>query len=199
MLNRLLIFAAAIGLAASVSCRTQSDHTADPSPTPATAAEDVWRGARIIEYRPSTVSISVLKGWDVSIRDQVATMFSPDKKLTVLFYASPAKTFEQASSKSIEQVATFVDSAENKGRSDKWETEDGLSAINEQGIGFKNGSKVGWGSCVIKTPSTPLQVVWYFDPDDKNRDANLEQLRLMLNNIRKLANAKRTANTYIVD
>jgi len=198
-MNRLLIAILTLCLAASISCRRQNDHSANSSPTSATAAEDVWRDARIIEYRPSTVSISVLKGWDVSIRDQVATMFSPDKKLTVLFYASPAKTFEQASSKSIEQVATFVDSAENKGRSDKWETADGLSAIDEQGIGFKNGSKVGWGSCVIKTPSTPLQVVWYFDPDDKNRDANLEQMRLMLNNIRKLANAKRTANTYIVD
>lgn len=198
-MNRLLIPILTLCLTASISCRRQSDHTANTSPTPATAAEDVWRDARIIEYRPSTVSISVLKGWDFSIRDQVATMFSPDKKLTTLIYASPAKNFEEASSKSIEQVATFVDSAENKGRSDKWETEDGLSAIDEQGIGFKNGSKVGWGSCIVKTPSTPLQVVWYFDPDDKNRDANLEQMRLMLNNIRKLANAKRTANTYIVE
>jgi len=198
-MNRLLIPILTLCLAASISCRRQNDHTANTSPTPAKAAEDVWRDARIIEYRPSTVSISVLKGWDVSIRDQVATMFSPDKKLTVLFYASPAKTFEEASSKSIEQVATFVDSAENKGRSNKWDTADGLSAIDEQGIGFKNGSKVGWGSSVVKTPSTPLQVVWSFDPDDKNRDATLEQLRLMLNNIRKLANAKRTANTYIVD
>src|SRR6266850_1351258 len=116
MLNRLLIFAATMGIAASISCRRQSDHAADSSPTPATAAEDVWQDARIIEYRPSTVSISVLKGWDVSIRDQVATMFSPDKKLTVVIYASPVKTFDEASSKSIEQVATFVDHAENDGR-----------------------------------------------------------------------------------
>src|SRR5467141_3541586 len=129
-MNRLLIPILTLCLTASISCSRQSDHTANTSPTPATAAEDVWRDARIIEYRPSTVSISVLKGWDVSIRDQVATMFSPDKKLTVLFYASPAKTFEQASSKSIEQVATFVDHAENDGRSNKWESDDGLSAIN---------------------------------------------------------------------
>jgi hypothetical protein len=199
MLNRLLIFAALIGIAASVSCSRPSDHAANSSPTPAAAKEDVWQDARIIEYRPSTVSISVLKGWDVSIKDQVATMFSPDKKLTAVIYASPAKTFEEASSKSIEQVATFVDSAKNDGSGNKWETADGLSAINEQGIGFKNGSKVGWGSSLVKTTSKPLQIVWYFDPDDKNRDANLEQMRLMLNNIRKLANAKRTANTYIVD
>src|SRR5258705_5100483 len=145
MLNRLLIFAETMGIADSISCRRQSDHTANSSPTPATAAEDVWRDARIIEYRPSTVSISVLKGWDVSIRDQVATMFSPDKKLTAVIYASPAKTFDEASAKSIEQVATFVDSAENKGRSDKWETEDGLSAIDEHGIGFKN--EIGRASC----------------------------------------------------
>ena len=151
-MNRLLIPILTLCLTASISCSRPSDHAANSSPTPATAAEDVWRDARIIEYRPSTVSISVLKGWDVSIRDQVATMFSPDKKLRALIYASPAKTFEEASSKSIEQVATFVDSAENKGRSNKWDTADGLSAIDEQGIGFRNGSKVGWRSCVVKTP-----------------------------------------------
>jgi hypothetical protein len=41
-------------------------------------------------------------------------------------------------------------------------------------------------------------MVWYFEPYDANRDANLGQVSLMLANIRKLANVKRDDNTKVV-
>ena len=96
-------------------------------------------------------------------------------------------------------MATYIDRAENDGRSNKWKLDDGMSAVNEQGIGLKGSAKVGWGSCVIDTPSTPLQIIWFYDPDGESRNANLEQMRLMLNNVRKMTNLKRTVNTVVVN
>jgi hypothetical protein len=189
----LVIFAACF----VVACRGNGDQSA-LLPAPSSVA-DVWEGARIIDYRPAGVSIVVLKGWDISTKGREATLFSPDKMLTAYVYSPPAKTFEEASAKSIEQVANYVDSAETDGTAQKWNIEEGLPAVNEKGIGLKDRKKVGWGSTVINGPAGPLQLVWYFDSDDTNRDANLEQFRLMLANIRKLANNRRTASTFVIE
>ena len=174
-------------------CTSKTDHPDGNSNAGPLFAE------RFIEYRPSGVTIAVLKDWDVSITGQTATMYSPDKELTALVYASPEKTYEDALKKGIEQVATYVDSARTDGTNIKWDIVPGLSATNEKGIGVKAGKPVGWGSCVVKTPAAPLQVVWYVGANTPNRDADLEQMRLTLSNIRLLSNSKRTANNYIVE
>ena len=71
--------------------------------------------------------------------------------------------------------------------------------MSEKGVGTKDGLKVGWGSALVNTGAKPLQLVWYFDPASANRDEELHQLQLMLNNIRALTNAKRSVNTYTID
>src|SRR5476651_1258198 len=92
-------------------------HSAPPSNvTPANPnTADVWDGVRILEYRPSGVTMSILKGWDFSTRDLEVKMVSPDKELTVMMYASQAKTFADATKQNLIEVARFVEKPDSDG------------------------------------------------------------------------------------
>ena len=198
MLSKLLGFTVLSVLVFTAGCRSGNRAATNASPSPS-AADDVWQDARLIDFRPSTVSISVLKNWNFSSAGHEVTMTSPGQTLTVIIFAPPFDTFDAAEAKSIEQVARFVDRAEPDATPQKWNVESGLFAISEKGIGTKDGAKVGWGSALVNTGAKPLQLVWYFEPSSPNRDEELHQLQLMLNNIRTLTNAKRSVNTYIID
>lgn len=193
ILIRTLLIAGLALVSLSVACGRKNDN-ANTVSIPENSQVD-----RYLDFKPSGVTIPIIKGWDVSIEGKRAKMFAPDRQLTAFVYASPEKSFEDAQKKAIEQVATFVDSARTDGTSIKWEVGDGLSAMNEKGVGVKDGTNVAWGTSVINTPVNPLQVVWYADAGGAGRDADLAQMRMVLGNIRKITNVKRSANTFTVE
>jgi hypothetical protein len=139
-----------------------------------------------------------MKGWNITNNAGQVTAVSPDGKLTAVIYAPPYDKFDDASSNVDKEIAKLVDKAEADGPAQPWTISGDLKASNRKGVGVRSGAPVGWGSTVIDAPKEPLLMVWYFEPYDANRDANLGQVSLMLANIRKLANVKRDDNTKVV-